>query len=478
MSSEQEIHRVFKLQKEKQSQPASPWDLKTRLRLIKKLRDAMFAYREQIQTALVQDLHKAPAETDLSEIYVVLSQARYALKHLRLWMQPQRVKTPITLLGARSYIYQEPKGLALIISPWNFPINLSFSPLVAALASGNRVILKPSEHSPASSALMQEIIGKLYKPEEVSLFTGGAETAKSLLALPFDHIFFTGSSALGKQVMQAAAQNLSSVTLELGGKSPAIIDESANLEAAAARIAWAKFINSGQTCIAPDYVCVHEKKQSKFLDLLEKKVRCFYLQKKGKAGSIQASADYCRIVNAKHSQRLEALLQDALDRGAQKAWDTDEQSKAGEQNFIPPTVLSNVDLKSKLMQEEIFGPILPVIPFSSLEEAISLIQEKAKPLALYIYSKKRKNIKKVLSHTRAGGSCINDSLVHFFNMDLPFGGAGFSGMGKSHGHLGFQEFSNPRGILHQNLAWNSVRMLMPPYTKLKHKVITLTMRLF
>ena len=478
MSSEQEILRVFKLQRKQQSQAAPPWDLKTRLLMIRKLRDAMFAYRAQIQAALKQDLHKAPAETDLTEIYVVLSQARYALKHLRSWMRPKRVKTPITLIGAHSYIYQEPKGVVLIISPWNFPINLSFTPLITALATGNRVILKPSEQSPASSALMQEIIAKLYKPEEVALFTGGAEIAKTLLALPFDHIFFTGSSMLGKHVMQAAAQNLSSVTLELGGKSPVIVDESADLKTAATRIAWAKFLNSGQACIAPDYVCVHESRQSEFLSLLEKKVRGLYAQKKGKALSIKDSADYCRIINTKHSQRLQGLIQEASEKGAQKAWDSDEQNAAEEQNFIPPTVLSNVDLGSKIMQEEIFGPILPVIPFRSLDEAISLVQSKEKPLALYIYSKKRKNIKKIISHTRAGGSCINDSMVHFFNMDLPFGGVGFSGMGKSHGYLGFQEFSNPRGILRQNLKWNCVRILMPPYTKLKHKVIGLAMKLF
>lgn len=477
MSLQKEILRVFQLQKEKQSQ-APPWELGKRRLLIQKLKDSMFSYRSRIQLALKQDLRKAPAETDLSEIYIVLSQARYALKHLKAWMRPQRVKTPLALLGSSSYIYQEPKGVVLILSPWNYPFNLSFSPLVMALAAGNRVILKPSEHSPASSALMQEIIAKLYKPEEVSLFTGDVKTAQTLLTFPFDHIFFTGSSRVAKSVMGAAAQNLSSVSLELGGKSPAIIDESANLQAAARRIAWAKFINGGQTCIAPDYVCVHEKKQTEFVSLLEKKLRRFYGKKKAKPSPIRESPDYCRIINKENSQRLRLLLKEALAKGAKKVWDSDEQGEAEEQSFIAPTVLTNVNLESKLMQEEIFGPILPIISFRSIEDSISVIQSKEKPLALYVYSKKPKNIKKILSHTRAGGGCINDSLIHFFNMNLPFGGVGFSGMGKSHGYFGFQEFSNPRGILHQNLAWNSVAMLMPPYTKLKRKMIDLTLRLF
>ena len=289
------------------------------------------------------------------------------------------------LLGARSYIYQEPKGVVLIISPWNFPINLSFSPLIAALATGNRVILKPSEQSPASSAIMREIIGKLYKAEEVSLFTGDAEVAKSLLKLPFDHIFFTGSSALGKNVMQAAAQNLSSVTLELGGKSPVIIDESADLKTTASRIAWAKFINSGQACIAPDYVYVHRKKEAEFLRLLEKRVSHLYGQKNSKPRPIRESEDYARIINAKHCHRLEELIAEALSKGAKKAWDTEEKNTREGENFIPPTVLYNIDLESKIMQEEIFGPVLPVIPYDSIDEVISFIQKKEKPwLCTYI----------------------------------------------------------------------------------------------
>ena len=477
-SSIQSILKTFNLQKEKQSQD-KVWNLKERRYKLQSLEEAMFRYRKEIHLALREDLSKSSGETDLSEIYVVITHIRYALRHLRRWMRPQKVSTPIPLLGSNSYVYQEPKGVVLILSPWNMPINLTFSPLVSALATGNRVIIKPSEHTPSSSRLMQKIIQEIYKVEDVALFNGGIKTAQELLELPFDHIFFTGSASVGQEVMKKAAQHLSSVTLELGGKSPVIIDESADLKLAALRIVWAKFMNCGQVCISPDYVCIQKNKEEDFVRHLKASFKKLYSN----------PSDYGSIINTKHKLALSKLVEDAKARGAKLSYllpglngekshkgKANKNNKTIRKNFFEALVLRNVATNSKIMQEEIFGPILPIIPFDSLEEAITLVNSKPKALALYVYSKNKKHIKQILTRTRSGGACVNDSIIQFFNINLPFGGVGPSGMGSAHSYFGFQEFSNPKAVLYQKLSWNSVRLLMPPYTKLKRKLIELTMR--
>ncbi len=477
MPIEKNIQSIFEQQQFEQKQGPAIALSKRRLN-IKKLLNAMFDYRNAIHQALADDLHKSPEETSLTETYVIIKEARHALSHLKAWTRPHRVKTPLSLLGSRSYIYPEPKGLVCILSPWNFPLNLSFGPLVSAMAAGNRVIIKPSEHSPATSALMQKIINELYPPEEVALFQGDKKTSEYLLSLPFNHIFFTGSTAVGKSVMKAAAANLASVTLELGGKSPVIIDESANLKEAATRISWGKYINSGQACISPDYVFIHEDKKEKLISLLRKQVEHFYGQSQEK--QIQ-SPDYCRIINKDHWQRANALIDDALNKGAKLEIGgsyKNDQGQGRTKNFIPPTILSNISPQSRILKEEIFAPILPILSFRSLEEPITFINQREKPLALYIYSKNRKNIKKIIQHTRAGGGCINDNLLHFMNTNLPFGGSNHSGNGKGHGYFGFQEFSNLRGILHQSFTWSTMMMFMPPYTQLKRKIIDLAIKVF
>ena len=315
---------------------------------------------------------------------------------------------------------------------------------------------------------MKKIVEEVFDENEVALIEGGVETSTSLLKLPFNHIFFTGAPSIGKIVMEAAAKNLTSVTLELGGKSPTIVDKTANLDTAARRIAWGKFINNGQVCIAPDYVFVHEEVADKFLEKVQQYVQKYYSEDASQESS------YSRMVNQRHFQRVKHMLADAVEKGAKvRTGNTFNDND----NFIAPTVLTDVPEDSQLMKDEIFGPVMPVHSFKNLDEVISVINSKEKPLALYIYSKSNKNVNYILNNTRAGGGCINHSAVHFFNSNLPFGGSNNSGIGKGHGWYGFQAFSNPRGILKQHIP-NALELLLPPYNDFKQKLIDLTIKYF
>lgn len=441
---------------------------KERRAKLKRLQETILKYKPEIREALYNDFRKHPSEVDLTEIYPVIGEIKHTRSHLKYWMSNHRVGTPLALLGSKSWIQYEPKGVSLIISPWNFPVNLTFGPLVAAVAAGNNVILKPSEHTPHSSAIMKKIVDEVFDPAEVSLIEGGVEVSQALLQLPFNHIFFTGAPAIGKIVMAAAAKNLTSVTLELGGKSPTIVDETANLNKAATRIAWAKFINNGQICIAPDYLFVHEKVKDKFLDLVQQKIKTFF----GEA--VDQSNSYSRMVNQRHFQRVRGYLEDAKANGAQVIGGKTDEG----QDFIEPTIVTGAKMDSDLMTEEIFGPVLPVHSYTNLDEVIQTINSREKPLALYIYSSSRKNTNKILKTTSAGGTCINHSAVHFFNTNLPFGGSNNSGIGKGNGFFGFQAFSNARGVYKQVSPISAVELMMPPYTNLKQKLIDLSIRWF
>ena len=462
-----EINRLFKLQKENQFDVANT-SAKQRRAKLQKFHKAILKYRPAIKDAMFNDFKKHPSEVDLTEIYPVTSEIKHSIDHLGQWMAKQKVATPISLMGSSSYVHHEAKGVVLIISPWNFPINLTFGPMVSAIAAGNTVILKPSEHTPNASAIMHKIISEIYDPSEVALVQGGIETSKSLLSLPFNHIFFTGAPAIGKIVMAAAAKHLTSVTLELGGKSPTIIDETANIETAARRTAWGKFLNNGQICIAPDYIFVHEQKKEAFLKAVKKHLSQFYTD------DASAEPSYCRIVNEKHFKWVNHYIKDAVAKGAtiEYGGNVDEAN-----DFISPTVMTNVPMDSELMTEEIFGPILPVHGFTNLDDVLAEINSREKPLALYIYSKSKKNTDKIISNTRAGGTCINHNGVHFFNTNLPFGGSNNSGIGKGNGWYGFESFSNRRGILKQHIP-NALEKLMPPYNDFKQKLIDLTIKWF
>lgn len=462
-----EINRIFELQQKNQFNVANS-TASQRYAKLKKLHQAVLKYRNDIKDALYQDFRKHPSEVDLTEIYPVTSELKHTKSNLNKWMRNHKVSTPIAMLGSSSYIKYEPKGVVLIISPWNFPLNLTFGPLISAIAAGNCVMVKPSENTPYISALMKKIIEELFDENEVAVLEGGISTSQALLALPFNHTFFTGAPHIGKVVMEAASKHLTSVTLELGGKSPTIVDETANVDMAARRIAWGKFLNNGQVCIAPDYLFVHESKKEAFVEAVKKHLKAFYTEDASSAKS------YNRIVNKRHFERVKSYVEDAVEKGAKIETGGNFDS---EQDYISPTVMTNVSKKSSLMTEEIFGPVLPVYGFTNLQEVIDEINSKEKPLALYIYSSSRKNTNRILANTRAGGTCINHNAVHFFNANLPFGGSNNSGIGKSHGWYGFEAFSNARGVFKQHVP-NALDMLMPPYNNFKQKLIDLTIKYF
>jgi aldehyde dehydrogenase (NAD+) len=456
-----EIERIYDLQQRNRAAVGSTTAAQ-RIEKLKRLERAILDRRPEIRAAMWDDYRKPAAEVDLSEIYPAVTEARHAVRHLRKWLRPKRVSTPLALFGSRSSIVYEPKGVVLIISPWNFPFNLTLSPLISAIAAGNCVILKPSEMTPASAACMKRILGDLFDEDEVAVIEGDASVAEALLRKKFDHIFFTGSPAVGKIVMRAAAEHLTSVTLELGGKSPAIVDASANLTEAARRIAWGKFLNCGQICIAPDYVLVHESVRDEFLAKLRAS-----LDSHG-----DASAARGWLVNDRHAARVRRLIDTAVERGASVVI-----GGTGSGRDIAPTVLADVPPDAAVMQEEIFGPILPIVTYRTLDDAFAIVNAKEHPLVLYIFSRTKSAVREIIRRTRAGGTTVNQTLVHFYQLELPFGGVGNSGVGKSHGFHGFEAFSNARGVLEQKLPYSAIELLYPPYNgKLKQFLIDFTVR--
>lgn len=418
-----------------------------RIEKIRRLRDAVIARTEDWYRAAKEDFNKPPGEVDLGEILPICVEANAAIRHLRKWMKPQRVRPTLLTWGTRSCVQAIPRGRCLIIGPFNYPVNLTLGPLVSAIAAGNTVMLKPSELTPHLSGLMAQVVREVFPEEEVAVVEGDAQVAQALQGLPFDHVFFTGSPAIGKQVMAAAAQNLTSVTLELGGKSPSIVDASANLRLAAANILWAKFTNAGQTCIAPDHVYVHESVKDAWLGCCREVLTQAY---GSNLAEQQASPHLAHMVNARHTTRIKALLDDAQARGARVVLGGGVVEDAC---FVQPTLLDRVSPGSRVLEEEIFGPLLPVVSFRHLEEVIDKVNAGPKPLALYIYSQTPANIDKVLTQTASGGACVNHSLLQFLHGNLPFGGVNHSGMGSAHGYHGFKAFSHERAVVRAQVSW-------------------------
>lgn len=455
--SADEIRRVYEKQQENRWNMASTTAL-DRIERLKKLMDALWERRSGLHQALYDDFKKHPAEADLTEILPVMAELKHFMKHLEDWMRPVRVKSPILLFGTRSEIRYEPKGLALILSPWNYPVNLLLNPLAAALAAGNCIMAKPSSKVAHTARFLKTLLSDLFPEEEIALFEGGSAVSDELLKLKFDHIFFTGSPAVGKTVMTAAARHLTPVTLELGGKSPVIVDETADVQKAAERIMWGKFLNAGQTCVAPDYVLIHQDRLGSFIERSKSVLAARY---GADAASRRANPSYCRMVSRNSLERLLGLLEASVENGAKIEFGG---SSDLEDRYLEPTLLGGVEASSPIMQEEIFGPILPILTFQSLEQSVRLVQSMEKPLAMYIFSNNPANIRYILSQTSAGGGCINAVVLHLANPGLPFGGIGQSGMGNYHGYFGFRAFSHERSILHQgrldNLKW-----FYPPYTK-------------
>ncbi len=444
---------------------------RSRIDRLKSLRNWILENRSSIQEATYADFRKHPLEVDAIELFPVLAEIRNAIVNLDHWMSPRKVATPITMLGTSSYIQCEPRGVCLIISPWNYPFLLCVGPLVSALAAGNAVVLKPSELTPHVSSLIMRMTREVFDPSIVECVEGGPSISQGLLKLAFDHIFFTGSLTVGKVVMKAAADNLASVTLELGGKCPSIIADDVNLIDTAERTAVSKFVNNGQTCIAPDYILIDEKIADKFITLLiEQTGRMFG----NNDAAFDQSPHYCRIVNEHHFLRLNNLLTEAIEDGAKVSLGgkVDRSSR-----FIHPTILTQVSPSSRLMREEIFGPILPVLTFKSLDEAIAIVNAQPKPLALYIFSRLKKVQQRILRETSSGGACINDSGIHFFQHNLPFGGVNTSGIGKSHGYYGFLDFSNQKAVLKQRWGFTITKVFYPPYTGWSSKIMDWLFRL-
>lgn len=461
------IQRVFQRQKENQFVVGNA-SAKARKAKLKKLKQAVeVTFRQEIRDALNKDFGKPKAEVDLTEVYPVISEIKHAISHLDNWMSDQYVKTPLSLLGSSSYIKYEPKGVCLIISPWNYPINLCLGPLASAIAAGNTVVIKPSEYTVHTSAVIKKLIASIFQENEVCVIEGSIETSTHLLELPFNHIFFTGSPQVGKVVMLAAAKTLASVTLELGGKSPTIIDETANVKLAAKRIIMGKMVNAGQTCIAPDYVLVHVSRKEELEKALLATIRDFYTEVPSE------SNDYVKMVNERHASRMVKYLEDAALKGAKVLGGKTDMNS----NYVQPTLVTDVPMDCELMHQEIFGPILPIVTFQTLDEAIQLINSKEKPLGLYVYSKNEKNINYILNNTRAGNSCVNHNALNYFNVNLPFGGSNNSGIGKAHGFFGFEAFSNARAVYRQHIP-GATDFLAPPYKSWKEKIIELTVKYF
>jgi aldehyde dehydrogenase (NAD+) len=416
------------------------------------------AHRADIQQALYQDFRKPPAETDVTEIWASLVELKHTRQHLEKWLAPRHVGTPLALMGTHGWVQVEPKGVVLIIAPWNYPFYLAIDPLISAIAAGNAVVIKPAEQTPATSALLRRLCEELFLPHEVLVLEGGKDVATELLRLPWNHIFFTGSPQIGKIVMRAAAEHLTSVTLELGGKSPAIVDATANLRDAAEKIVWGKFINAGQTCVAPDYVLVQASAQPALLAAMKTAILAYY-NADGKG--IKQSESYARIVNEHHYARLARLLEDAEVRGATVATGGGVEER---QRYIEPTILTDVPAGAAVLVEEIFGPILPVIAFESLPEAAAYVNARLPPLAQYVFTTSPANQRYLLDNIAAGGAAINETIIQLAHPKLPFGGVGNSGLGKAHGHAGFLAFSNEKSVLKQRIGRTGIKTMYPPYT--------------
>jgi aldehyde dehydrogenase (NAD+) len=452
----EEARRVFALQQ------AHRWTVanstaEERSAKLARLKAAILAHRSAAHDAMWADFHKSSAEVEITEIAPALIDLDHARTHVEKWMQPAPAGRHWLLAGTRSEVRYGARGVVLVMAPWNYPFGLVITPLVAAVAAGNCAVLRPSEKVPRTAEVLARIVRQAFEEREVACITEpGIELAGALLTLPFDHVFFTGSTRTGRQVMAAAAEHLASVTLELGGKSPLIVDDTADAEAAGTRAAWGKFVNAGQTCIAPDYALVHQRVAPTFVESAKRTIARFY---GASEEARQTSPDLPRLIDEAAFRRVVGLLEDAVASGARV--EIGGRTSPADR-YIAPTILTNVDWESPMMKEEIFGPVLPVLTFQSIGEAINRINGGPTPLALYLFSRSNDHIERVLCGTASGGVAVNDVLLHYGNPHLPFGGLKESGHGSYHGWYGFRTFSHERSVLRQGrLAL--ARFLYPPY---------------
>ncbi|MFH1188578.1 MAG: aldehyde dehydrogenase [bacterium] len=420
-----------------------------RINILRTLKKIIENNEDRIIAAIQKDLGRNEVETYLSEIAPVISEIKYTLKHLKKWARPKKVPSPFILLPAKSYHYAESYGTVLIISPWNYPFQLVFSPLIGAIAAGNCAVIKPSELSPYTSQVITDLITTNFEPSYIAAVEGGVEETTELLAQKFDYIFFTGGTNVGRIIMEAAAKHLTPLTLELGGKSPCIVHEDADIKTSARRITWGKYFNAGQTCTAPDYLLVHKKIKKELLEQIKKTIETFY------GTNPQTSNDYGRIINERHFDRLSSLLDEGKCIIGGK---TDREKK-----YISPTVIDSVSWNDKIMADEIFGPIFPVIEYEDLDEVIRTLKNHPKPLALYFFSKDNAQQKKIVRELSAGGISINDTMAHIQNIALKFGGVGQSGMGAYHGRSSFDTFTHYKAVC-KRYCIAEPKAKYPPYT--------------
>ncbi len=446
-----ENERIFKLQRElSRSNPTI--DIKERRNALLKLKQVIKDKQIEIEQALFSDLHKSKEESYLTEIGIVLSEINFALKHLTKWSKKRKVRSSLSLFPSKAYILPQAYGVVYIIAPWNYPFQLSLCPLIGAIAAGNRVLLSPSSQSPHTTLVLQKLINNNFSEELIHCFEGNRINNKEILSLKPDYLFFTGSPQSAKEIMKQTCEDLIPATLELGGKSPVIIDQDANLEIAAKRTAFGKFINCGQTCIAPDHLFIHSSVKQRFIKLFLDFVKSEF------ENNAAESKYYGRIINKKHFQRLIGLLENQnIIYGGQFSQDD---------NYISPTLIDEPDMESNIMQEEIFGPILPIVSFDNINQVLTHIQSKERPLALYYFGSKNKDI---VNKTVSGGCCINDTIMHIVPHALPFGGIGHSGMGAYHGKASFDTFTHYKSILYSHKHID-MKLKYPPYTKTARKL--------
>lgn len=416
---------------------------------LNKLKAAIIKYEKELLAALKTDLNKSEMEAYATEIGISIADIDYNLKRLSKWMKPERVSTPLFFLPGSSWIYKEPYGVSLIIGPWNYPFKNMFGPVIAAMSAGNTMLLKPSELSPATSAVINKMVSETFDPRYMKVVEGGAAETTELLKERFDYILFTGGTEIGRIIYQAAAKHLTPVTLELGGKSPCIVDSDVDLDVTVKRIAWGKFVNAGQTCIAPDYVLINKKIKKDFIEKMKQTITQFY------GAEPKASPDFPRIISNRHFERVKKLIEGDVVVGG----DSDASQK-----YIAPTVIDNVTPDHKVMQEEIFGPIVPLVEYDTLDQVISFINKREKPLALYIFSKNKNFSERIINETSSGAVLVNDVMLHAGHPGLPFGGVGNSGMGAYNGKWGFNTFSHVKPILKRPFMLD-VKQKYAPYTK-------------
>jgi aldehyde dehydrogenase (NAD+) len=445
------IIEIFRNQKKYFSTNVSK-DYSFRMMMLKNLKMAIVNHEDEIIEALAKDLKKPEFESYVTEIGIVYEELEFALDNLKEWMKPVKVKTTIVHKPAKSFYMWEPKGVSFIMAPWNYPFHLIMTPLIGSIAAGNTSIVKPSDQTKHTADIGEKILKNTFKEEYIYVLKGDRESSNLLLDQPLDHIVFTGSSNVGKFIMKKAAQNLVPVTLELGGKSPCIVDKEVDIDIAAKRIVWGKLINTGQTCTAPDYIVVHKDVKDKLIKLLIKYIDKFYSKHSKK------ESDLSRIINEKHHTRLVNLIE-----GQEVVYGGDHSI---EDLYIEPTIINNVSWTNTIMEEEIFGPIFPIIEYTDIEYVIERIREKPKALALYIFSENQDVIQNILNNISFGGGCINDTMSHVGNPHLPLGGVGYSGMGKYHGQKSFEVFSNQKGIMDKSTKFD-LKLKYPPYTKKK-----------